>query len=125
MPLADQVSIETHYSGDEKRQMQHQIELFLSHIAPLTKTVRSLRGYAAVLASDKEPFPWATDHAVLRLSAICYLARRLDTAMPVLPKLAERQFIANAADFLVAASMQEYLELVSTVPLEEAGEGCR
>lgn len=61
----------------------------------------------------------------LFLSLIGYLAGRLDTAMPVLPQLAERQFIANAADFLVAASMQEYLELVSTVPLEEADAGCR
>ena len=123
MPLADQVSIETHYSGNEKRQMQHQIELFLAHIWPLTKTVRSLRSYAAVLASDKEPFPWGTDHAVLRLAATCYLARRLDAAMPALPTLVERQFIANAADFLVTASMREYLELISRIPLETTSEG--
>lgn len=119
MPLVDQAAIEMHYSEDDKRQVQYQTDVFLARMAPLTKAVRSLYDYGAILAADDDPFPWGTDHAVMRVAAIRYLARRLDSAMPRLPEFVERQFMANAADSLAVASMQEYLELVSQLPLEQ------
>jgi hypothetical protein len=114
----DSAAARVHFSHDEARQAAYQVERFRTQIAPMAVRVRSLEAYSGVLARDLEPFTWARDHAVLRLAAICYLTKRLDVSMPVLPAFVKQQFAADSAHQLLVESMEDYIQFVSNQPLE-------